>query len=255
MNSEKILKIENLTKDYYSPTGYKIRLFENLSFDIKPNEFTTIFAPEGSGKSTLLKILAGLEKEYQGKVLRSPEAKILLLPDKPDSFQWLSVAENIKFFAKNLTEKELGKIIADVGLEGYENHRPHPKSAGFRFRISLARALALKPAIVLIDDTLKNILNDGTRREILELLRELNFLYKRTTFIVATSNLTDAVFLGDKILLLAKHPSKLIAEIKNDLSENRNCEVMVTDGFEKIIKQCKEKILEFDSNLILKTTV
>ncbi len=255
MSSETILKIENLTKDFYSSTGYKIRLFENLSFEIGQNEFTSIFAPEGSGKSTLLKIIAGAVNEYDGTVTNSTDRKMLLIPDKPDSFQWLSVYDNIKFFAKNLSDEEIKQIISNVGLEGYENHFPHPKSAGFRFRISLARALALEPSVILIDDMLKNIKDDVTRGEILNLLRELNFVYDKTTFVVAVANLTDAVFLGDKILLLAEKPARLVAEVKNELPEKRKTDILRTESFRKKIEECENKIYEVDRNLILKTTV
>ena len=255
MNSNPILTVENLTKDYYSPSGYKIRLFENLSFSVSPNEFTAILAPEGSGKSSLLKILAGIEKDFDGKVHDNAGRGMLLIPDKPDSYQWLSVFENVKFFAKNLSESEIKKIIADVGLEGYENHFPHPKSAGFRLRISLARAIALNPTVILIDDALKNIDDHTTRREILELLRKLNFIYDEITFVIALTNLTDAVFLADKILLLAKHPAHLIADIENDLPQNRGTEILLEPIFEEKTNEVKNKILEYDKNLILKITV
>ncbi len=255
MNSDFILSVESLTKDYFSPTGYKIRLFEDLNFSIEQNEFTTVFAPEGSGKSSLAKILAGIEKEFEGTVKDNAGRGLLLIPDKPDSYQWLTVFENVRFFAKDLSDNEIKKIIADAGLESYENHLPHPKSAGFRFRISLARALALNPTAILIDDSLKNIKDDETRREILELLRKLNFVYDEITFVFLTANLTDAVFLGDKILLLGKRPARLIAEIKNDLPQERSAEILRSPDFERKTNECKNKIFEYDKNIILKTTV
>ncbi len=255
MSSDICIKVENLTKEYYSVTGYKLRLFENITFSIKENELTTIVAPEGSGKSTLLKILAGLDNDFNGNIENKTGRKILFIPDKPDSYQWLSVAENIKFFAKNISEKELLKIISDVGLEGYENHFTHPKSTGFRFRISLARAIALKPGIILIDDALKNIDDDFTHREILDLLRTLNFIYNEITFIVALTNLTDAVFLGDKILILGKNPSTVIAEIENKLEAYRKTNVIGDSSFEEMISVCKNKIVQFDNEVLFKIKV
>ncbi len=252
MNSDFILHIENLTKEFYSPNGYKLRLFEDLSFDVLPNQTTTIFAPQGSGKSTLLKILSGLDNEYEGEVKIKDDGKVLLIPDKPDSFQWLSVIDNVKFFAKNLDESEIKKIIDDVGLSGYENHFPHPKSVGFRFRISLARALALKPSVILIDDYFKNISDFETYSEILELVRKLNIVYDKITFIITTANLTEAVFLGEQILLLGKHPAHLIATIENDLPANRDSKILRTGEFEEKINFCKNKIYEYDKNIVLK---
>ncbi len=252
MNSDFILHIENLTKEFYSPTGYKLRLFEDLSFNVLPNQTTTVFAPQGSGKSTLLKILAGLDNGYEGEVKIKDDGKVLLIPDKPDSFQWLSVVDNVKFFAKNLDESEIRKIFDDVGLSGYENHFPHPKSAGFRFRISLARALALKPSVILIDDYFKNIADFETYSEILELVRKLNIVYDKITFVITTANLTEAVFLGEQILLLGKHPAHLIATIENVLPANRDSKILRTGEFEEKINFCKNKIYEYDKNIVLK---
>ena len=255
MSSNIVLKIENLTKEFNSPTGYRLRLFENIGFELKENEFTAIFAPEGSGKTTLMKILAGIDKDFEGTVSDNAGRGLLLIPDKPDSYQWLSVIDNVRFFAKNLSDEKIKKIISNVGLEGYENHFPHPKSAGFRFRISLARALALNPTVVLIDDTLKNVKDDIVRADLLDLLRRLNFIYDEVTFIIALTNLSDAVFLGDKILIFGKHPAHLIAEIKNELPPERTTEILRSEAFEKKINECKQKIFEFDKNIILKTTV
>ncbi len=232
MKSNKVvLEVKYLTKDYVDNTGYKIRLFEDLSFTIHENEFTVILAPYGSGKSTLLKILSGTETGFEGEIIKSDERISALIADTPTSLQWKSVKENIKFTAKDVSEREIQKAIDAVGLTGYEDFSPHPKSYGFRLRIELARALAKNPLIVLIDDALDNINDEKTRFELLLKLRELNKIYDKTTFLFATNNLTDGLFASDKLLLMSKHPGKIIERYEISFPEERDASLIDSEEF------------------------
>ncbi len=232
MNSTKIvLEVKSLTKDFLDSTGYKIRLFENLSFTIHENEFTVILAPKGAGKSTLLKILAKVETDFEGEIIKSDDRISALIMDSPTSLQWKSVKENIKFTSKNSSDEEIQKAIDAVGLTGYEDFSPHPKSYGFRFRIELARALVKNPLILLIDDALSNIDNEKVRYELLLKLRELNKIYNHTTFVLATNNITDGIFLADKLLVMSKHPGKIFEKIVVDFDDDRDAGLPENEKF------------------------
>ena len=151
------------------PAGARKHVLENIDFSIIQNpeagQIISILAPYGSGKSTLLRIIGGIENPSAGEVLlnnvnyKTSAQKIIYLSEEPSSFPWLNVRHNLMFASEinsnNGIEKNINNIISLVGLNGYENHFPDNASIGFRFRISLARALIINPKFILIDDSLK----------------------------------------------------------------------------------------------------
>lgn len=235
-----LLKITNLSKVYTDQVGYRIHLLENVSAEIKENEFISFLAPSGSGKTSLLKILAGLEDPTSGQV-ENFKNKIIFIPTKPSSFTWLNVYENISFeSSKNL--EEIKNIINLVGLSGYEDHYPDNKSEGFRFRISLGRALAHNPKIVLIDEPFNN-LNHVTRQEIYLMLRDI-FIKTGITFVLGTTNITEAVFLSEKIYLMKKNPGEIIDDILINLPKEREIKIIDNASFIKLRDEVEQKLKE-----------
>ncbi len=227
------LEIKNLYKYFHGEAGAKLFVLEDINisndFNKRLGSIVSILAPFGSGKSTLLKIISAIEKPSEGTVIlngkpyESSDGQVIYIPEKPSSFPWMSVKQNIQF-STSLNKNEITGIddaISSVGLTGYEDHFPHEKSTGFRFRISVARALALKPILILLDDPLKN-LHGETKKEILELLRNLKEKLNMN-FMFSTTNITDAINLSDKIYLMKGHPGKIFKEIdlaKDKLSKN-----------------------------------
>ena len=219
----KSLELQNVSKYFIGPAGSKFNVLEDISFLIETpddkSNFISILASFASGKTTLLKIISALEKPDSGKVLLMKEpyiissGKIPYIPEKPSSFPWLNVEQNINFVSENKTN-DLKELIDSVGLTGYENHHPHNESTGFRFRISLARALAVNPNFILLDDPFKRM-SSITKDEIYELLRLIQEKFK-VSFILATTNIAEAVYLSNKIFLMKKNPGKIIEEIKLD---------------------------------------
>ncbi|MBK8946398.1 MAG: ABC transporter ATP-binding protein [Ignavibacteriae bacterium] len=234
--SENILKAENISKHYSDQVGYTIHLLENISFSINKNEFATILAPKGSGKTSLLKIISGLENPSAGKII-SESKKIFFIPSKPSSFPWLNVYDNISFNTK-LDRNKIDEIIKLVGLHGYDEHFLHTKSEGFRFRISIARALANEPDLLVIDEPFNN-LNDKTREEIYILLRNI-FNIKKISILFGTTNITEAIFLSDKIYLMKKNPGEIIEKLKVDLSKKREISLMETEQFQSSRNEIEE---------------
>jgi ABC-type nitrate/sulfonate/bicarbonate transport system ATPase subunit len=200
--SQKIIKIDSISKKYSDSTGYVVQLFENISFEIE--KVTTILAPTGTGKSSLLKIIAGID---EGE--KSVTTKNIFIPQKPSSFPWLNVKENITFNNK-IAAKELKDIIKLVGLEGYDDHFPNNNSIGFRFRISLARAIANNPDLLLIDESLTK-LTPKRKLELYALLRKVA-LEKGIPILYATSSITEAIRLSDKIVLMSQNPTKVVTQ-------------------------------------------
>ncbi len=227
MNEQPLLKLNSVSKFYYGPAGAKLNILDNLNMEINAGEdkgsVVSVLAPYMAGKSTLLKVIAGVEKSSNGEVLlkgseySSPEGRIVYIPEKPSSYPWLSVRENVEF-GLGLKRKSGGRsaddLISIVGLTGYEDHFPHKDSLGFRFRISLARAMALEPDLILLDEPFRNI-HGETKEEMYKLIRIVAEEIGQNIFL-ATTNITESIRLSNMIFLMKKDPAVIIKELKND---------------------------------------
>ncbi len=218
-----MLKVKNLTKFYEGQFGSKIQVLDNINFFISESDgkVTSILAPYESGKSTLLKIIAGIDESFSGEItfnnkniIDVTKTEVVFIPEEPSSFPWLNVKDNILFVEKiqniKIDDEELKKLIALVGLGGYENHFPHKSSLGFRFRISLARALALKPKLILIDDSFKKMSLE-IRHEMISLIKKVTENFDMR-ILIATTNIKEAISISDKIFLMEGKPGKIVKE-------------------------------------------
>ena len=241
-DKETILKVSHLSKTFEGPVGTKKKLFDDINLNLSKGQFKSILAPLGSGKSTLLRIIAGLEKADSGEIFITDSnvytAKIAFIPSRPSSLPWLNVEKNIeyilKLIAKDSDAGKINEIINLVGLQGYEKHFANNKSIGFRFRISLARALASKPSLILIDEPFNN-LDFETKKEIYHLLNDFHNKMD-LTFLIATSNISEAVFLSDSVLVVKKNPIKILSEIEITLPKDRRIEIFTDELFDGIRK-------------------
>ena len=234
--AENILDIKNLSKSYYNDAGARQIVLEDLNFQIQSNEnggsFASILAPFGSGKTTLLKILAGLESyngevSLNGKRIDEPTGKIIYIPEKPSSFPWINVKQNIELPSKLYKRKgkklqfKAEELINLVGLSGYEDFYASSSASGFQQRIAIARALSFNPKFILLDDVLKN-LDAETHVEFIELLKLITG-EKKTSFLLATTNISEAILLSQKVFLMRKNPGQIIKKFdvpKFDTSGN-----------------------------------
>ena len=236
----KILKTKGLSKSYTDRLGYKINLFSDISIEISSANITSVLAPEGSGKTTLMKLLSGLEEVYSGTI-NSDFNKTIFIPSKPSSFPWLNVADNVRFNT-DLDFESCQDIINKVGLHGYEEHFPHNESFGFRFRVSLARAIANNADLIILDEPF-NHLNSITRLDLYKLIRNLH-LNDNFTFFLGTSNISEAIFLSEKVYLLSSSPSELIDEIEIKLPQKRSSEIFESSEFIEIRSSIENILLK-----------
>lgn len=236
------LEIKNLSKEFVDETGFKNKLFQNISFKIDKSSITTLLAPTGSGKTSFLKIISGLEKPTNGETVNE-NSNIIFIPSAPSSFPWMTVEENIQFVLKE--KSNVKKIIKLVGLESYENHIPHNKSLGFRFRISLARSLVLNPSLIVLDEPFTQM-DVQTKSEIYELIRKINNSEKQT-ILLGTTNITEAIYLSDKIVLMKKNPGEILEEINVEFGKERTLEILDKEEFH-LLRTRIEKIYK-ESNI------
>ncbi len=238
-----LMEAKNISKNFVTEFGLNVELLEDISFELREKEIIVFLAPKGSGKSVLLKIAARFLNADKGKLtVYSPP---VFIPSRPNSFPWLSVEKNLLFANPFLAKKEIEEILEFVGLEGYANHYPHNESTGFRFRISLARALSLKPKTIILDETFAEVRHD-VKKELFDLILKTKE-EKNISFLIATSSITEAIYLGDKIIQLSKNPGKIINEINvSELRGKNNFESEIKNAVEKKFKEhFKNNIFDF----------
>ena len=229
------LSIRNVTKiftgkkDLFSKLSRKttrdFTAIEDISLDIEPNTFVSIIGPSGCGKSTLLNMIAGLSKISSGEILLNEHPIHGPGPDRGMVFQnyalmpWMSVEENIRFAVKTvypkLPPKQLTRSIKEniqlVGLAGAEKKHPHELSGGMRQRVGIARALAINPQILLMDEPFGAL--DALTRGFLQSEVERIWEQQRKTVIMITHSIEEALLLSDRIVMMTRGPAAQVDEI------------------------------------------
>ena len=217
---KEVLKVTNLTKSYFSQNK-STNILENLNLTVYENEFICILGPSGCGKSTLLRCVAGFEDyqgtiECNGKKVTSPSTdRIMVFQDYNQLFSWKTVEKNIQYplKLKGIKDKAELKRISDkylkkVGLDGYQKYYPHELSGGMKQRVAIAKALALRPQIILMDEpfaALDAITRNSLQRELYEISTS-----EEVTFIFITHNIQEAITLGTRVIMMGKQGQILI---------------------------------------------
>ncbi|MFA5804389.1 MAG: ATP-binding cassette domain-containing protein [Melioribacteraceae bacterium] len=248
-----MIEVKNISKEYIDDNGFKNIILKNVSLSISSEKITSVIAPSGSGKSTLLKTISGLEHATHGEVIKNENQKIVYIPSQPSSFPWLNVEENISLGLLEKDATEIKSMIRFVGLEGYESFYPNNKSYGFRFRIALARSLAQQPEAILLDEPF-NQMDNQTKKEIMLLIRETQNTLQ-TTFLLATTNITEALFLSDHIYLMKKNPGEIISDLLVDLPKERNELIYDSDKFIQLRSQIEKSFKNIDSQKLFNLSI
>ena len=222
---EIILKIENLNH-FFQVDNEKIQVLKDINFTVKKGEFITIVGHSGCGKSTLLRIIAGLQKHSEGTVLRDGEP--ILGPSKECGmvFQehrllpWLKIKDNISFGLEERDKAKRKEIVNDfiklVHLEGFENAYPKQLSGGMSQRAAIARGLATNPDILLLDEpfgALDALTKIQMQNEILNIWKE-----NKKTMILVTHDIDEAIFLGERVIVMSARPGEIKDIIRIDSS-------------------------------------
>ncbi|OIP69118.1 MAG: sulfate ABC transporter ATP-binding protein [Oscillatoriales cyanobacterium CG2_30_44_21] len=197
----------------------------DISFDIAPNTFVSIIGPSGCGKSTLLNLIAGLTNPTSGEILINGSAIYAPGPDRGVVFQnyalmpWLTVAENLHFALEAVfpdmsiadRKSRVYEYIELVGLTGAEKKHPHELSGGMKQRVGIARALAIDPEILLMDEPFGAL--DALTRGFLQDEVARIWEQKRKTVVMITHSIEEALLLSDKIVMMKRGPAAGIDEI------------------------------------------
>jgi NitT/TauT family transport system ATP-binding protein len=226
------LAIESVSKSFQSASG-KVVALDRVSLNVAEAEFVCLVGASGCGKTTLLNIIAGLEKPDSGSVLADgkpvigPGRERLVMFQEPALFPWLTVFGNVLFPLKlkpNLTHKDRRDVakyyLELVGLSRFERANIHELSGGMKQRVSLARALAPNPRVLLMDEPFAAL--DALTRE--QLYGDIQEIWKarRKTIVFVTHNVREAACLGDRVLLFSPHPGRIKEEFAVNLPRPRD---------------------------------
>jgi len=231
---ELMIEIKNLNV-YYKNMDKHIKVIENVNLTVKKGKICAVIGPSGGGKSTLLKVLAGIIVNYEGKVLIDGVAvnpkvhRIGLIPQNYGLIKWKTVEENIFLSAKIKDGKDkidlnfYKKILNELKLKDFVKRYPSQLSGGQMQRVSMARALLLKPNILLMDESF-SALDAMTREKVQKLFLKVWEEHKVTTVIV-THDIKEAIYLANDIAIISSSPGKIVDFISNPLFGRINTEV------------------------------
>ncbi len=230
------LAVDHLSKTYRSREGWNrtrlLKVFEDVSFRIEDGEFVSIIGASGCGKSTLLNMVAGLSTTSAGTISVDGVPVSRPGPDRGVVFQqfalfpWLTVHGNVCFGLRSAGVRRAkryeiaSKYIDLVGLSGFQDYYPHKLSGGMRQRVGLARALAIEPSVLLMDEPF-GALDAQTREAMQSALSEI-WARTRKTVLFITHDIREAIYLSDRVLVLGGRPAEIVLELEVDLPRPRS---------------------------------
>src|SRR6266508_3392466 len=242
------LQAPDVRMEYYQPrTGSRLLAIDNLSIGVEEGEFVSVLGPSGCGKSTFLKIVDGLIAPTGGQVMLDGRAISRPGPDRAMVFQdaalfpWYTVVHNIAYGleCQGLRSAEARTrakpLIELVGLRGFEHHYPYELSDGMQQRVNLARALAVDPELLLMDEPFAAL--DAQTRELMqsELLAIWQQAHKTVLFI--THQIDEAVFLSDRVIVMSARPGRVLADIVVQIPRPRALAVKRSPAFLDFVDQ------------------
>lgn len=221
-----MIEINNLNVSYKNEDGY-VRVIENANLMVKKGEICAVIGPSGGGKSTLLKVLAGIIIDYDGEVLIDGKTvnpkihRIGFIPQNYGLVKWKTVEENIFLSAKvkdgknNIDMDFYEKLLKTLKIKDFAQRYPSQLSGGQMQRVSMARALLLKPNLLLMDESF-SALDALTREEVQELFLEVWKEHKVTTILV-THDIKEALYLAKEIAVISSSPGRIVEVIHNPI--------------------------------------
>jgi NitT/TauT family transport system ATP-binding protein len=235
-----MLTLEKVTKIYDDDEKNTVVLRE-ISFTILPRELLAIVGPSGCGKSTLLRIIAGLIPATSGKTIDTKGLRIGYVFQNYALFPHLTVKENIMFGLKmrdelkKINDADIMRLIGEVGLAGAENKHPRELSGGMKQRVGIARALAIEPELLLLDEPFSS-LDEFTSEELRSVLLEL-WHRRKITVVMVTHLIAEAVELADRIVVMEAHPGRVKEIVTNPLLRPRKMRNPEVFGLEDKVRE------------------
>ena len=236
-----MISVSNVTKHFD-----KVHALAEVNLDIATGEFITVVGASGCGKSTLLRIIAGLIDPTEGGVNKPDDSMGAFVFQDAALLPWRNVQRNAELlmeledgFSKNERVSRASSALQQVGLSGFEKSYPHQLSGGMKMRLSLARALVLRPDYLLLDEPLSAV--DELTRELLQ--EEIHSLWKKEKFtaILVTHNVSEAVYLSKTVFVMSPRPGQIIHVVDVPFKK-RNQELRSSSKFTEIVSEISVKL-------------
>ena len=203
------LEVNIESKSFENAASERQEVLAAINFTLGASEVGVIIGPSGCGKSTMLRILAGLDHDFRGRISRPVNAaRIGMVFQEPRLLPWRSVEENVRLAAPLIDEAKLAALFSDLELNAHRSHFPGELSLGLARRVALARAFAVDPDFLILDEPLAS-LDDALAARLREQIASVVGSRAVMTLLV-THNLDDAVRLGDRLLFLSARPAKIV---------------------------------------------
>ncbi|WP_108512896.1 ABC transporter ATP-binding protein [Bradyrhizobium algeriense] len=205
------LEVDIASKTFKNAAGEQHDVIAGVAFALDAGEVGVLVGPSGCGKSTMLRILAGLDHDFQGRVSRPAGARVGFVFQEPRLLPWRSVEENVRLAAPLADEAKLSALFGTLELKAHRNHFPGELSLGLARRVALARAFAVDPEFLILDEPLASLdaaLAARLRDEIAILMDGRSMIT-----LLVTHDVDDAVRLGDRLFLLSPRPARILAEL------------------------------------------
>ncbi|HSR75173.1 MAG TPA: ABC transporter ATP-binding protein [Xanthobacteraceae bacterium] len=243
---DSILVVDDIVKRFATPEGPLVAV-DHVSLQVRPGEFIAVIGPSGCGKSTLFNIVGGLVDDYQGTVsvagtrMRGPHPAVGMVFQDESTFPWRSVVDNVAFpleiagMRKHERLERARHFISLVGLDGFENRYPAELSGGMRQRVAIARTLASEPKILLMDEPFA-ALDEQTRLLLGDKVLQIQQELQQTTLII-THNITEAVQLADRVLVMTYRPGRVKRIVDIVLPRPRSSAIVSSDAFGHYVAQ------------------
>jgi len=229
-----LIRVEHVDKSFAGRHG-TISIMQDISFDVKDSDFVALVGPSGCGKSTLLRLIQGLDKPTDGKIYFRDQpvdavcSKMAMVFQSFALYPWLTVAQNVAFgieaagWPPDRIKSQVDRYISVTGLDGFQEAYPRELSGGMRQRVGLARALAVEPSVLLMDEpfsALDPLTAESLREEILQLWQDPQL--PPDAVLLVSHNIEEAIQLADRIIVLSRRPSHVLAEVEVDLERPRD---------------------------------
>jgi len=206
-----LLDVRVARKRLVNASGQTVEILSDFAFRLEAGRIGALIGPSGCGKSSLLRILAGLDRQFEGRVMRPP-GLLSMAFQEPRLLPWRTVEENIRLAAPQIGEGELKALMNALGIAAHRTHFPGELSLGLARRVALARAYAVKPALLLLDEPFVSLdapLALALQNHLAALVAD-----RAVTAVLVTHDVGEAIRLADRIFVLSPRPARVIGEIR-----------------------------------------
>lgn len=229
-----IIRVDHVSKSFAGRHG-SINIMQDITFDVSDSDFVAIVGPSGCGKSTLLRLIQGLDHPSTGHIsfrdhpVTGVVDRMAMVFQSFALYPWLTVSQNVAFGLEALAwppdriKGQVERYISVTGLDGFQEAYPRELSGGMRQRVGLARALAVEPSVLLMDEpfsALDPLTAEGLREEVLQLWRDPEL--PPDAVLLVSHNIEEAIQLADRVIVLSRRPSHILADVTVDLPRPRD---------------------------------